>query len=606
MRGMRFNWIFALVCVGLLYAQPAVRCRGPLSRDQLVDLIQSHVPEARVELYVKTCGISFQMTSASTYRLRAAGAPPELISLLQELAPKNVPAIEEFTANPRSVAEGAEVELRWRVTNADSVELQPGIGRVSAEGSQKVKPTSTTTYQLAATGAGGSKTAEVTVEVAKKPRVVKFEANPNRVQSGEETLLSWQIEGADSIEITGGVGQVSATGSRMVKPQSSGNYTVTARRGSVEVKETATVQVLGPALAGTSRIEFVRIPAGEFSMGSESGDPDEKPVHRVRITKAFDMGKYEITQAQWGKVMGNSTSYFKGADRPMESVSWVDVQNFLQKLNAANDGYRYRLPTEAEWEYAARAGSAAVVTELDSTAWHQGNASNETHPVGSKRPNAWGLYDMIGNVWEWCQDWYDGDYYRNGPEADPPGPVSGQTRVVRGGAWFGPPNTLRTTFRERVAPGDWGFRVGFRLVREGLGTAPSGSAEVVSTIASLGIKAVGLRFHESGAGFPALKDRKYATRFRASETRFVNWEIEFAYPKRSDPESFTLDVVWYKQDGSVMARQSSEITLKAGWTGSYHTQGWGSKDGGVFTAGHYQVDILFKGQVIARGGFDVY
>ena len=612
MRGMRFIWICLLVCAGFLCAQPPVRCpaSGRLSEDQLADLIRSHVPEPRVEMYVKTCGISFQATEDATSRLRAAGAPAALISLLEKTeeakrlqrlkALPNLLAIDEFTVNPRSIVEGAEVELRWRVRNADSVELQPGIGTVSADGSQKVKPTSTTTYRLAASGAGGPKLADVTVEVAKRARIVKFEANPTKIQAGGETTLSWQIENADSVEITGGVGQVSASGSRTVKPLSSGNYTATARRLGAEVKGTAVVQVIGPALEGGSRIEFARIPAGEFQMGSENGDPDEKPVHRVRITKAFEIGRFEVTQAQWGKVMGGSPSYFKGPDKPMESLSWEDVQGFLRKLNAANDGYHYRLPTEAEWEYAARAGSTADGTDLDSIAWHQGNANNETHVVGTKRANAWGLYDTIGNVWELCQDWYDANYYRNSPEADPPGPASGQTRVVRGGAWFGPPNSLRASYRERLAPADWGFRVGFRLVREG------GASDVLGSVPSVGAKVVGLKFYENGSGYTAVKDRKYLTRFRSSETRYLNWEIELSYPLRTDADSFTMEAVWYGPDGSVLTRQSFDATLKAGWTGSLHTLGWGRNTTGAFKTGRYQIDVLVKEQVVARGVFEVY
>ena len=150
--------------------------------------------------------------------------------------------------------------------------------------------------------------------------------------------------------------------------------------------------------------EFVRIPAGEFEMGCSSGDSDclslEKPQHHVRISKGFEMGKYLVTQAMWKSVMGTNPSRFKGADRPVERVSWNDVQEFLQRLNTQNDGYHYRLPTEAEWEYAARAGSTSSrYGELNAVAWYSGNSGKETHPVGQKQPNAWGLYDMLGNVW---------------------------------------------------------------------------------------------------------------------------------------------------------------------------------------------------------------
>jgi formylglycine-generating enzyme required for sulfatase activity len=217
------------------------------------------------------------------------------------------------------------------------------------------------------------------------------------------------------------------------------------------------------------RFEFVQVPAGEFVMGSESSEafPDEKPVHRVRITKAFELGKYEVTQAQWEAAMGSTPSNFKGADRPVEQVSWNDAQEFLSKLNERKDGYRYRLPTEAEWEYAARAGTTGDNTgNLDSVAWYASNSGGQTHPVGEKQANAWGLYDMLGNVWEWCQDWYDANYYRNSPAEDPQGPSSGRLRVLRGGSWYDDSRYVRVAFRDRNDPGNRNYIFGFRCVRE--------------------------------------------------------------------------------------------------------------------------------------------
>ena len=179
-------------------------------------------------------------------------------------------------------------------------------------------------------------------------------------------------------------------------------------------------------------IEFVRIAPGEFVMGCSTGDEacdeDEKPAHRVQITKAFEIGKFEVTQAQWQAVMGSNPSTIKGDDRPVETVSKTEAQDFLARLNARNDGYRYRLPTEAEWEYAARAGGTQPTSlpSLDEVASYAGNSEDETHPVGQKKPNAWGLYDMLGNVREWVADMYRSDYYSASPLADPTGPEAGQ------------------------------------------------------------------------------------------------------------------------------------------------------------------------------------
>ena len=213
-------------------------------------------------------------------------------------------------------------------------------------------------------------------------------------------------------------------------------------------------------------------------MGCSSGDSecafDESPRHRVQITKSFQMGKFEVTQAQWQAIMSSNPSFFKGADLPVEEVSWDDIQQFLTRLNGRNDGYRYRLPTEAEWEYAARAGSTDKYAGgvLDQIAWYGDNSSSwehsssTTHPVGGKKPNAWGLYDMLGNVWEWCQDRYSSGYYSSSPVADPHGPSSGVYRVLRGGSWYNFTWQLRVSFRAVNTPDYLFSTYGFRCVRE--------------------------------------------------------------------------------------------------------------------------------------------
>lgn len=185
-----------------------------------------------------------------------------------------------------------------------------------------------------------------------------------------------------------------------------------------------------------TQIQFVKIAPGEFVMGCSEGDAqcgnDEKPSHKVQITKAFEIGRYEVTQAQWVAVMGSNPSTIKGDDRPVETVSKNDVHDFLAKLNARNDGYKYRLPTEAEWEFAARAGDSGEPQSIDEVAWYGANSQDTTHPVGTKKPNAWGLYDMLGNVREWVEDMYTANYYANSPAADPTGPAAGQQGRGRG------------------------------------------------------------------------------------------------------------------------------------------------------------------------------
>lgn len=225
---------------------------------------------------------------------------------------------------------------------------------------------------------------------------------------------------------------------------------------------------------------FVRIPAGEFAMGSLHGNADEQPVNRVRIPRPFEMGKFEVTQAQWESVMRNphgaanakerateiNPSHFKGANRPVENVSWDLVQFFIQALNSRDPKHTYRLPTEAEWEYAAKAGSTEdAPKDLDAVAWYQANSDDETHPVGQKAPNAWGLYDMLGNVFEWVQDWYVSRSYDDAVSAESAGPSSGSYRVYRGCGWSSEKKYCRPAYRAFNFPNQGQLTVGFRLVR---------------------------------------------------------------------------------------------------------------------------------------------
>jgi formylglycine-generating enzyme required for sulfatase activity len=230
----------------------------------------------------------------------------------------------------------------------------------------------------------------------------------------------------------------------------------------------------GPApVAYASRIamEFVSIPAGTFKMGCSVEDghcySQESPEHQVTITKRFEMGKYEVTQAQWQSVMGTTPSNFKGDTLPVESVSWNDTREFLSKMNARNDGYHYRLPTEAEWEYAARAGSTRVSWPPDAIGWYYDNSDNKTHPVGQKQANAWGLSDMLGNVYEWVEDWYG--VYPGGLATDPTGPATGTFRVMRGGSWnYVTAWDARVSYRDYDDPSGSDNNIGFRVLREAI------------------------------------------------------------------------------------------------------------------------------------------
>lgn len=216
--------------------------------------------------------------------------------------------------------------------------------------------------------------------------------------------------------------------------------------------------------------EMVFVQGGTFWMGCSneqqgSCDSDESPLHQVTVS-SFNIGKYEVTQAQWKLIMGSNPSTFKGDNLPVENVSWDDAQEFIARLNAAT-GKQYRLPTEAEWEYAARGGNKSQNYKysgshnLNNVAWFTDNSSSQTHSVGAKLPNELGIYDMSGNVWEWCSDWKG--TYPASPQQDPMGASSGSYRVIRGGSWSNIAARCRVSNRDNGGPGDRIGDLGFRV-----------------------------------------------------------------------------------------------------------------------------------------------
>ncbi|MDD2366599.1 MAG: formylglycine-generating enzyme family protein [Desulfuromonadaceae bacterium] len=216
-------------------------------------------------------------------------------------------------------------------------------------------------------------------------------------------------------------------------------------------------------------MEFVFVPGGCFTMGSEKGNLNEKPVHQVCLSDFF-IGKYEVTQGDWQRVMGYNPSKFKscGDSCPVEQVGWNEAQEFIRKLNNMT-GKTYYLPTEAEWEYACRSGGKSELycggENITDLAWQDRNVSGGTHPVGLKAPNGIGAYDMSGNVWEWVEDW-SGDYL-DIDQQDPAGPSSGSSRVRRGGSWHYGANQARSTWRSSGYPDDQAFDLGFRIMYPG-------------------------------------------------------------------------------------------------------------------------------------------
>jgi formylglycine-generating enzyme required for sulfatase activity len=216
-------------------------------------------------------------------------------------------------------------------------------------------------------------------------------------------------------------------------------------------------------------IEFVLIPGGEFTMGSNGGRHNEKPPHQVTVS-SFYLARHEVTQRAWERVTGTRPSRFADCgDCPVEQVSWDDVQDFLRRAGA-RAGVTFRLPTEAEWEYAAGGGGSHQAwpgtnssSETGDFAWYSGNFSGKTRSVGLKLPNLYGLYDMAGNVGEWCADRYSDTYYQGSPADNPRGPDTGDRRVVRGGSWLSDPNDIRVTHRSRRSADSRSPAIGFRV-----------------------------------------------------------------------------------------------------------------------------------------------
>jgi len=267
--------------------------------------------------------------------------------------------------------------------------------------------------------------------------------------------------------------------------------------GCQKVEPTAEKSPSAPVVKTKSGVEMVLVPAGWFVMGNDKGNPDEKPSRKVWVD-AFLIDRHEITQEHYDKIVpAGSMSHFKGPQRPVEQMSWVRAVfycNARSKAEGLEPCYNedtgdcdfkangYRLPTEAEWEYACRAGSTGDsasgddARKLDECAWHAGNSGKTTHPVGTKKPNAWGIFDMLGNVAEWCNDVYDENYYKAAPDRNPVGPKSGGKYVLRGGAYNSTAKNLRASYRQGEAPGTYdgcfgGDHLGARCVRRAIASS---------------------------------------------------------------------------------------------------------------------------------------
>ena len=297
-----------------------------------------------------------------------------------------------------------------------------------------------------------------------------------RAQGGFEQpwVRDWEALGG-GIEDPGFAAAAQAYIARYRKVPEAGVWVARAEGLTAKLGESETAlrtpREVGESWTNSLGMEFMWIEAGRFLMGSpehEEGREVDELQHEVQIREGFWMKKYEVTQGEWESLMGANPSYHNecGPRCPVEQVSWFDAEDLIRRLNGreSGKGYRYRLPTEAEWEYAARSGTTgARYGDLDEIAWYSGNSGSTLRPAGQKRANAWGLHDMLGNVFEWTADWYG--KYPSSLVTGPQGPSTGSYRVIRGGGWYGYAGDVRSANRDGNSPGDRIGSVGFRLVR---------------------------------------------------------------------------------------------------------------------------------------------
>ena len=231
---------------------------------------------------------------------------------------------------------------------------------------------------------------------------------------------------------------------------------------NIHAQEPKTKEWISPS----TQIKFLKIPAGCFQMGSNKGFNYEGPVHKVCVD-SFYLGKYEVTQKQWAVFNENNLSRFKGEDHPVQRVSWNDAREYIKNLNGAENTSKYRLPTEAEWEYAARGGTSTEFfwgDKIDNDfVWYFGTSDYQAHPVGLKKPNPFGLYDILGNVWEWVDDWFSNDYFKTSPIQNPKGPPTGRFKVKRGGSQANLISRIKSHTRYRAPINRRHYINGFRI-----------------------------------------------------------------------------------------------------------------------------------------------
>jgi formylglycine-generating enzyme required for sulfatase activity len=476
--------LVALV-LGLCALNAHAQSRKPFTKAAIVGMLKGEVAPHRVAALARERGIDFQITPEVESELRRAGATAELLATLRELAPKPL-------APPKPPEKPTEIVVQTS-PNAQVYLDDSFKGEASPEGrlvidnpqpgdhSMRVTLMGKKNYEQQITVAAGQ-TANIQAALADLAGSIRVQTSP-----GAEVFLDDSSRGtADA----GGGLTISdiAPGSHQLRISAQGKkefrQSVTVLAGQQNTTQATLMDVEKPPVevpkpvstAGATRVnpkdglKYVWIPPGTFMMGCSPGDTDcrddEKPSHQVAITRGFWMGQTPVTVGAYKRFAGatgrqmpeapNFNAGWANENMPIVNVSWDDATAYCAWAGG-------RLPTEAEWEYAARGGSTeARYGNLDEVGWYDQNSGNQTHDVAQKRANSFGLYDMLGNVWEWVNDWYDQNYYQSSPSQDPQGPASGQYRILRSGSWSYFPRFVRVSHRLGSDPTDGGSGVGFR------------------------------------------------------------------------------------------------------------------------------------------------
>ena len=451
--------IFSLLL--LLPAETTAQSPAPANKAQSVKAADGDGPKAMGAGEKGVEEVTGKSSKLWLYVLIGAAVVGVVVAvvLLTKKKKSSTPAATTGSIQANSTPAGAQIFLdgvdTTKVTNATLTGIAPGSHDVKLVLKDYNDFPQTVTVQA-------GQTAQVTatlIPLSATTGIIQVNSTP----AGARIYL----DGADTGKTTNAPLALIAPGNHTIGLTLSG-YRDFSQTVAVVAGQTATVTA---ALVSTGVLEpvMVRLPAGTFLMGSDSAESNaiERPTHQVTLS-SFEIGKYEVKQSEFISVMGMNPSAFRDSDQnPLEQVSWDTVQTYIRQLNTAT-GKSYRLPTEAEWEYACRAGTTGDrYGDLNSVAWYNGNSGMVPHVVGGKLPNAFGLYDMLGNLWEWCSDWYGP--YSAAAVTNPQGPASGSRKVLRGGSWYQDALGTRASDRYTNGPGlptiNWGDDLGFRVVR---------------------------------------------------------------------------------------------------------------------------------------------